>query len=339
MIDELSREAEKIGISPTLFDKIIHQWSSPWRFYHHLEHLFSLYKFINQYSATDNYNPLLLAALYHDVVYNPLSNTNEEDSAEQFLIDCAFLEDEVKSTVNQLILDTKNQQATTEISDIFLRADLQIINESFEKLIIWENKIFKEYQFYDTKLYIKGRIDVLNSLLRSKYLNESNKTNLIHLMDYVAHRKYNIGLFAGSFNPFHKGHYDVLKKAENIFDKVIIATAVNLEKDGSSMIKPLSQLFPFHQTIHIDGLLTNFIKQNEIDNIHITLVKGLRNGNDLSYEVNQLRYMEELYPKIKNVYLFCDRDYEHISSSGIKSLLNIGTDEAIELANKYLYHG
>jgi predicted metal-dependent HD superfamily phosphohydrolase len=123
MIDELSREAEKIGISPTLFDKIIHQWSSPWRFYHHLEHLFSLYKFINQYSATDNYNPLLLAALYHDVVYNPLSNTNEEDSAEQFLIDCAFLEDEVKSTVNQLILDTKNHQATTAIYMVFCVAE------------------------------------------------------------------------------------------------------------------------------------------------------------------------------------------------------------------------
>ena len=64
-----------------------------------------------------------------------------------------------------------------------------------------------------------------------QYQMPSPACELTHLIDYLSNFKPNIGLFAGSFNPFHKGHYNVLIKAEMIFDKVIIAFGANPEKN------------------------------------------------------------------------------------------------------------
>jgi phosphopantetheine adenylyltransferase len=61
-------------------------------------------------------------------------------------------------------------------------------------------------------------------------------------------------------------------------------------------------------------------------------VKGLRNGDDLDYEVNQLRFMEEMYPELKVVFIQCDKEYEHISSSALRNLERI----QIGLSKKYI---
>ena len=47
-----------------------------------------------------------------------------------------------------------------------------------------------------------------------------------------------VGVYAGSFNPFHRGHYDILVKAEKIFDKVIVARGINPEKTNELLPLP-----------------------------------------------------------------------------------------------------
>ena len=54
--------------------------------------------------------------------------------------------------------------------------------------------------------------------------------------------------------------------------------------------------------------------------IDVTVIRGLRNGHDLDYEANQLSFLKEIKPDIKVVYIPCDKKYEHISSSAIRSL-------------------
>ncbi len=125
-----------------------------------------------------------------------------------------------------------------------------------------------------------------------------------------------IAVFAGSFNPFHKGHYNVLQKAERIFDKVIIAFGRNPEKDNERSY-PIPQSIRNRQVEEYSGLLTDFIAGLRHD---VVVIRGLRNSTDFQYEQNQYRYIQELMPNIKIVNIFCDKEYEHISSSGIRTL-------------------
>ncbi len=133
----------------------------------------------------------------------------------------------------------------------------------------------------------------------------------------------NIALYAGSFNPFHLGHLNIATKALQIFDKVIIAQGVNKEKDryGHSFL-PLEEkaALKFFKIIHYDGLLSDVIKQNG----YPTLVRGLRNITDVSEEMAFMRYMQDMVPNLKVIHIFCDSQYEHLSSRAIRNLLSYG---------------
>lgn len=125
-----------------------------------------------------------------------------------------------------------------------------------------------------------------------------------------------IAVFPGSFNPFHKGHYNVLQKAEKIFDKVIIAFGSNPDKDGMHKW-PIPVAIKNRQIEYYSGLLTDFIETMEDEPV---VIRGLRNSTDFQYEQNQYRYIQELMPNIRIVNIFCDKEFEHISSSGIRTL-------------------
>src|SRR6478735_6087346 len=85
--------------------------------------------------------------------------------------------------------------------------------------IAHEMEQFKTHQSLSLKKYIKERMSFLET-----------QKNADLSMEYLKGFQPNIAVFAGSFNPFHKGHYNILQKAERIFDKVIIAFGQNPEK-------------------------------------------------------------------------------------------------------------
>lgn len=189
-----------------------------------------------------------------------------------------------------------------EFSDDFLYQDIP-----FSKLIDIEQCLFKEYQYMKMDKYFSKRINYLKSI------NVDNK--LDNLIEYVKSYKPNVAIFAGSFNPFHIGHYDVLRKAEQIFDKVIVAFGQNSDKDKRTW--PIPTALDSREVIHYDGLLTDLIESLDFE---VTMIRGLRNSTDFQYEQNQFSYLKDLMPSIKVVNIFCDKQYEHVSSSGIRTL-------------------
>lgn len=123
-------------------------------------------------------------------------------------------------------------------------------------------------------------------------------------------------IFPGSFNPWHEGHQEVLNKALQIFDKVIIAQGYNPEKCPPITLESIfnSSQISYRQ---YSGLLVDFInRQPELIN---AVIKGLRNSQDLEYEKIQQYWNEDLGINIPTFYIISDRNLTHISSSAIRA--------------------
>lgn len=272
------------------------RYDEPHRFYHNLSHIETMISAAKKREIlTDE---LFLAIVFHDIIYNPKANNNEELSAELLYKYMPL------NKIKQAILDTKTHKPTNELSKQLCDLDLAVLWSDYETFIDFEHKIFKEYQWVDYNIYKEKRLEILSDLgINPEWLN------------YVKSRKPTIAVYAGSFNPFHKGHYNILEKAEQIFDKVIIARGQNAEKKNE-LIKLPSKI-QYRQIEDYNGLLTDFIDGLGYD---VTLIRGLRNATDLQYELTQYRFFQDLKPNIKVVSLFCDKEYEHISSSAIRQL-------------------
>ena len=142
-----------------------------------------------------------------------------------------------------------------------------------------------------------------------------------------------IGVYAGSFNPFHVGHLDILRQAQRVFDHVIIAIGRNPDKSNEERLPfPTNNVALRDATVvNYSGLLTDYLNTLDLeDDIQVFLVRGLRNGDDLQYEQNQLQFIEEMFPSVKPVFFICDRKFGHISSSALKSLKKFSETEYLK---------
>jgi pantetheine-phosphate adenylyltransferase len=301
------KRLKSLGLS----DAVLQRYSEPHRHYHTAEHLLHVLDFLEKHNKVDD--ALFLAAVYHDAVYDPRRTDNEERSAKLFSKEAreAGIDKAKIDVVCTMIRDTKDHVPSIPASLPLIEADLDILDQPLETLIKYEHQVYREYQYVSYRDYKPARIKTL------KKFNTGGK--LDPLFNYITHRKPLTGVFCGSFNPFHKGHYNILQKAERIFDKVIIAFGKNPEKDSREWEVP--QVIRNRQIEEYSGLLTDFVESLGEE---VVVIRGLRNSTDFQYEQNQYRYIQELMPEIRIVNIFCDKEFEHISSSGIRTLEKFG---------------
>ena len=135
-----------------------------------------------------------------------------------------------------------------------------------------------------------------------------------------------IGIYAGSFNPFHIGHMHIAQEAQRLFDEVHIVWAGNPQKTPTeNFLAPLSALEKRGFIVYEhSGIITDLFKKKYHD---ATMIRGLRNGYDLQYESNYRKWVNEIYP-IHFVYICCPANLEHVSSSEIRTLYKIDQDVA-----------
>jgi pantetheine-phosphate adenylyltransferase len=131
-------------------------------------------------------------------------------------------------------------------------------------------------------------------------------------------------VFAGTFDPFTIGHYDLVKRASSAFDEVIVGVAGNgsnkkcvatVEQRVEIAQLSLSDI-PNVVVKSFDGLLTDFASENGAK----YLVRGIRNGIDFEYEKNLMAVYQATNPDIEIFYLISQPNFSFVSSSFIKDL-------------------
>ena len=306
-------------------------YNEPWRYYHSFEHHIEpmINSIMNDNTLSDTEKTILrLSAIYHDVIYDPLRNDNEELSNEYFLND--FNHDDIYKKVSEIILATKTHKSNDELVRKFLKLDLANFEGELFNVINNQKLIRREYQVYELNEFKNGSIKVLESFLNSDLLSDKAKDNIKHNIEFTKSWIPKIGMICGSFDPLTIGHMDIIKKSENIFDEVIIVFSKNFSKNSSESIIPDS--LKYHRVIKYDGAINDLLVSH---NYPITLIRGLRNTSDFQAEMNYQTFLKEINPDINVVNIFSSPEYIHISSTAIRELIKVyGIDS--NLVKKYL---
>ena len=143
-------------------------------------------------------------------------------------------------------------------------------------------------------------------------------------------------IFPGSFDPFTRGHLDIVDRASRMFDQLCIVIATNSAKprryDPSIMqtlIKDTMTMRPVRGNISVvvcETTIADFAASHNVD----VIVRALRNGSDLGYEemveTGNNILLNDIAPgkKIEHIYLMCRPEYSRVSSTLARELISAG---------------
>ena len=308
--------------------------SENWRHYHSFSHHIEpmIKKVMSDTTLSDTDRTILkLAAIYHDVVYDPLAKDNEELSNQYFINDYSPYDDDyVCRKVSEIILATKTHKSTDPLVRKFLQLDLSNFEGDFSNVIKNQMLIRKEYHVYELNEFKAGSTAILTSFLTSDLLTDKAKDNLRNLIEFLKTWIPKIACYIGSFSPMHIGHLDIIRKAEKSFDEVIIVFAKNFSKEGTEIVVP--DALKYHRVIKFEGAINDLIVKHDYP---ITLIRGLRNTSDFQAEMNYQTFLKEINPDINTINIFASPEYLHISSTSVRELIKVYGIES-ELVKKYL---
>ena len=139
-----------------------------------------------------------------------------------------------------------------------------------------------------------------------------------------------IALFPGSFDPFTKGHEDIVLRGLRLFDEIIIAIGYNREKSAryfpiERMIKYIQATFADYPAITVvtyAELTAEFARRNGAN----YLLRGIRNTTDFEYENSISQINRKLFRDLESVFLITSPQFAWISSSIIREVHGYGGD-------------
>ncbi len=135
-------------------------------------------------------------------------------------------------------------------------------------------------------------------------------------------------IFPGSFDPFTKGHADLVARALQIFDQVVVAIGYNEHKPGwipvQERVDALKALYANEPRVTVEsytGLTVDFAKQCGAT----AILRGIRTVADYEYEM-QLADVNKQLSGIETLLLFANPQYSSVSSSMVRELTHFGKD-------------
>ena len=138
-----------------------------------------------------------------------------------------------------------------------------------------------------------------------------------------------VAIYPGSFDPITSGHLNIIRRAANIFDKLIVCVMVNAGK---------SPLFSLDERVALIKQVVADIPNVEVDSSHellaeyakrrgsCVIVKGLRAGSDFENEFQMALINHKINPNLDTMFLTAEHQYMYLSSSTVKELANYDVD-------------
>ncbi|HSH88170.1 MAG TPA: pantetheine-phosphate adenylyltransferase [Methylophilus sp.] len=140
--------------------------------------------------------------------------------------------------------------------------------------------------------------------------------------------KTRIAVYPGTFDPITMGHEDIVRRAANLFDEVIVAVAGSTSKQTLFSLQErvaLAQSVFSGENIKVvgfDGLLMQFVQLQGGQMV----IRGLRAASDFEYEFQLAGMNRKLYPKLETLFMTPAEEYMFISSSLVREVARLGGD-------------
>ena len=176
------------------------------------------------------------------------------------------------------------------------------------------------------KLIKFGMLIVRNIVVNTRTYRRiyNNLPSLVNCFNTQKSRIYmSIAIYPGSFDPVTNGHLDVLKRACELFDKVIVAIATSGKKQPIftkeqrlQLIQDNIQNIKNSEIVAFDGLTVDFAEEKGAD----AIIRGLRAVSDFEYEFQMAQMNRQLNQKVETIFLMPNQDYFYTSSQLIKSV-------------------
>lgn len=138
-----------------------------------------------------------------------------------------------------------------------------------------------------------------------------------------------IAIYPGSFDPITSGHLNIIRRAANIFDKLVVCVMVNSTK---------SPMFSQHERVQMIRDVVSDIPNVEVDSSRellaeyakkkgsCVIIKGLRAGSDFENEFSMAIINHKINPNLDTMFLTAEHQYMYLSSSTVKELAGYDVD-------------
>lgn len=271
-------------------DTIIDRYSEPHRYWHTLNHLYVLVngiKSLFEEKKIDKreYDILIIAAIFHDIVYDTKSKDNEEKSVEFMMSTFNQEMNEDIKKISDIILGTKTHDSKERLLKEFNELDTSILDASFIDMLDWENKIYKEFKWVGWSNYKKRRIEVLLELMKE---HPDNSTNIKNLISFINNKIPKIGICYYEIDklPSIENYIENNKKINKIFDSTIVIIVYNFNDED--VIKKYSSCLDKDQEFFTlsENSIPNWYKNHISKQGHVTIVKEHKYMKNYNEEIN-----------------------------------------------------
>jgi len=151
-----------------------------------------------------------------------------------------------------------------------------------------------------------------------------------------------VAVFPGSFDPITNGHIDIIERAQEIFDEIIVAVLENPQKEclfniqeRVEMIREIFSNSPKVKVETFDGLLMNYMRKKGAR----VVIRGLRAISDFEYEFQMALMNRKLNPEVETLFMMPNVVYSYLSSRLVKEVYSLGgcvKDLVPTVVEKYL---
>jgi pantetheine-phosphate adenylyltransferase len=148
-------------------------------------------------------------------------------------------------------------------------------------------------------------------------------------MAFIMKNGINRAVYPGTFDPITRGHEDLVRRASNLFDEVLVAVADSRGKrpffDVDERVAMAKEALGAYRNVRVEGfsgLLMQFLQKHDAK----IILRGLRAVSDFEYEFQMAGMNRKLYPDVETLFLTPAEQYMFISATMVREIVSLGGD-------------